>query len=52
MALAYFGLVALTIVYTADHYVVDVLGGIAFASGAFVLMSWLARRREAALRAG
>ncbi|MGH2456754.1 MAG: phosphatase PAP2 family protein [Candidatus Limnocylindria bacterium] len=52
LALGYFALVAFTIVYTADHYVVDVLAGAAYASGAYGLMWWLARRRGAAVRGG
>jgi hypothetical protein len=44
-AFAYFAFVAFTVVYTADHYVVDVVGGVAYASAAYGLMWWLARRR-------
>jgi hypothetical protein len=47
LAFAYFGLVAVTIVYTADHYVVDVVGGMTYALGAYAAMWWLARRRDA-----
>jgi len=47
LAFAYFLLVSLTIVYTADHYVVDVIGGMAFALAAHAAMRWLVRRREA-----
>jgi hypothetical protein len=45
LAFAYFAFVSFTIVYTADHYVVDVLGGVIYASAAYGLMWWLARRR-------
>jgi membrane-associated phospholipid phosphatase len=45
LAFAYFAFVALTVVYTADHYVIDVAGGVLYASAAYVLMWWLARRR-------
>jgi hypothetical protein len=44
VAFAYFGAVTFTIVYTADHYVVDVLGGVAYAAAAYGLMSLLVRR--------
>jgi membrane-associated phospholipid phosphatase len=47
---AYFAFVAFTVVYTADHYVVDVLGGVAYAAAAYGLMWWLARRRLASLQ--
>ncbi|HEY7332441.1 MAG TPA: phosphatase PAP2 family protein [Candidatus Limnocylindria bacterium] len=40
----YFAAVTFTIVYTADHYVVDVIGGIAYASAAYALMWALVRR--------
>ncbi|HEX6140015.1 MAG TPA: phosphatase PAP2 family protein [Candidatus Limnocylindria bacterium] len=45
-AFAYFLLVAVTIVYTADHYVLDVLGGVAYATAAYGAMWWLAGRRS------
>lgn len=45
LAFAYFAFVAFTIVYTADHYVIDVLGGVAYATAAYALMWWLVRRR-------
>lgn len=47
LAFAYFAFVAFTVVYTADHYVVDVLGGVAYATAAYALMWWLVRRRLA-----
>ena len=37
---AYFAAVTFTIIYTADHYVIDVIAGVSYASGAYVLM-WL-----------
>jgi membrane-associated phospholipid phosphatase len=46
LAFAYFAVVAFTIVYTADHYVIDVLGGVLFAGAAYAAMWWLARRRR------
>lgn len=36
--------VTFTIVYTADHYVVDVIGGFAYASAAYALMLAVVRR--------
>lgn len=45
LAFVYFAFVALTIVYTADHYVIDVAGGVVYATAAYALMWWLARRR-------
>jgi membrane-associated phospholipid phosphatase len=45
LAFVYFAFVSFTIVYTADHYVVDVLGGVIYAFGAYSLMWWLVRRR-------
>jgi membrane-associated phospholipid phosphatase len=42
--LAYFVAVACTIVYTADHYVIDVLAGVGYATAAYGLM-WLLVRR-------
>lgn len=45
LALAYFAFVAITIVYSADHYVIDVIGGVLYASAAYGLMWWLGRRR-------
>ena len=45
LALAYFAFVAFTIVYTADHYVVDVVGGVVYALAAYALMWWLGRER-------
>jgi hypothetical protein len=47
LALAYFGAVAFTIVYTADHYVIDVLAGVTYATLAYALM-WLLVRHVAA----
>jgi membrane-associated phospholipid phosphatase len=44
-AFAYFAFVAITVVYTADHYLIDVMGGVIYASAAYGLMWWLARRR-------
>jgi hypothetical protein len=41
--------VAFTIVYTADHYVIDVLAGVGYASAAYGLM-WLLVRRVHAIR--
>ena len=52
LAFVYFLLVSVTIVYTADHYVVDVVGGITYALGAYAAMWWLVRRREARQAAG
>ena len=49
LGLGYFLIVAVTIVYGADHYVVDVIGGVLYAAGAYVAMWWLVRRRTAAL---
>ena len=52
LALGYAALVWWAIVFTGDHYVVDVLGGIAYASAAYFAIRWLApklsRRRRAA----
>lgn len=45
IAFAYFAFVSLTIVYTADHYLVDVLGGVAYAVAAYGVMWWLVHRR-------
>lgn len=42
--LAYFAAVVFTILYTADHYAVDVIGGVAYASAAYALMWALVRR--------
>ena len=44
LGLAYFVAVACTIVYTADHYVIDVLAGVGYATAAYGLM-WLLVRR-------
>lgn len=44
VAFGYFAAVVFTIVYTADHYVVDVLGGVAYASVAYAMMWALTRR--------
>jgi membrane-associated phospholipid phosphatase len=44
VAFGYFAAVAFTIVYSGDHYVVDVLAGVAYASAAYGLMWFLARR--------
>lgn len=46
LALAYAAVVSVTIVYAADHWVVDVIAGIVYATGAYALMWWLVRRRE------
>jgi len=46
LALAYAALVSVTIVYAADHWVVDVIAGIVYAIGAYQLMWWMVRRRE------
>jgi len=46
---AYFVAVTFTIIYTADHYVVDVVAGVSYASGAYVLM-WLLVRRVMGVR--
>jgi len=43
--LAYAGFVSLTVVYTADHWVLDVLAGAAYASVAWVVTRWLMDRR-------
>jgi len=48
VALGYAAFVSITIVYTADHYVVDVLAGVAYAAAAYGLMWWLVRRRPVA----
>lgn len=47
LVFAYGAFVALTIVYTADHYVIDVLAGVAYATAAYLLMWWLIGRRRA-----
>jgi membrane-associated phospholipid phosphatase len=55
VALAYAALVSVTIVYAADHWVIDVIAGIVYAIGAYALMWWMVRRRERsrqAVRAG
>jgi len=39
IAFAYFCIAAFSIILTGDHYLVDVLGGVAFASVAFLLVS-------------
>jgi hypothetical protein len=49
LGLGYFAAVAFTIVYTADHYVIDVLAGVGYASAAYGLM-WLLVRRVHAIR--
>jgi membrane-associated phospholipid phosphatase len=43
-AFAYVAAVTFTIVYTADHYVIDVIGGVAYASAAYLVMGALWRR--------
>jgi hypothetical protein len=45
---------AYTLVYTAEHYVSDILLGWVYAAGVFFAVNWVARRRErrAAARAG
>ncbi|HEX2141170.1 MAG TPA: phosphatase PAP2 family protein, partial [Candidatus Limnocylindria bacterium] len=45
LGLMYFGMVAFSIVYSADHYVIDVLAGVAYASAAYGLMWLLVRPR-------
>lgn len=54
LGLAYFGAVAFTIVYSGDHYVIDVVGGVVYASAAYWLMWRLAgwRGRAQAPTAG
>jgi len=56
LALGYAVLVWWAIVFTGDHYVIDVLGGIAYAAAAYFgvrrLTALLARRREAASHPG
>jgi hypothetical protein len=52
LGLAYFAVVAVTIVYGADHYVIDVVAGVAYAAAAYVVMWWLIRRRAAAVASG
>ena len=52
LALAYFAAVTFTIVYTGDHYVVDVLAGVTYATLAYALMWLLVRRVAAAPRRG
>jgi hypothetical protein len=56
LAFAYAVLVWWAIVFTGDHYVIDVLGGIAYAAAAYFgvrrLTALLARRREAAPHPG
>ena len=47
LALAYFLLVALTIVYSADHYVIDILAGVAYAAAAYLVMLRMAAPRPA-----
>lgn len=49
LGLAYFAAVTFTIVYTADHYVIDVLAGVGYASAAYGLM-WLLVRRVQGVR--
>lgn len=44
LAFAYFAAVAFTVVYTGDHYVVDVVAGVSYALAAYGLMWYLARR--------
>ena len=46
LAFAYALLVSVTIVYTADHWVIDVVAGVVYASAAYGLMWWLVRRRQ------
>lgn len=46
LAFAYALLVAVTVVYSADHWVIDVLAGMAYAAAAYGLMWWLVRRRQ------
>jgi hypothetical protein len=43
-AFGYFAAVTLTIVYTADHYVIDVVAGVSYATAAYALMLALVRR--------
>jgi membrane-associated phospholipid phosphatase len=43
-AFAYFAAVTFTIVYTADHYVIDVVAGVSYATAAYALMLALVRR--------
>jgi hypothetical protein len=50
LGLVYFGAVVFTIVYTGDHYVVDVLAGVTYATAAYALMWALVRRVVAAPR--
>jgi hypothetical protein len=45
LAFAYFGFVSLTIVYTADHYVIDILAGMGYAGLAYLVMLRMAARR-------
>jgi hypothetical protein len=45
LAFAYFAFVSLTIVYTADHYVIDVLAGVGYAVVAYLVMLRMAARR-------
>ena len=51
LALAYFLFVALTVVYTADHYLIDILAGVAYAAAAYLVMLRMAAP-QAAPRAG
>lgn len=54
LALAYAALVSVTVVYTADHWVVDVLAGIGYATAAQLVTEWLVgrRRKRLAIAAG
>jgi PAP2 superfamily protein len=52
VAFAYFAFVALTIVYTADHYVIDVLAGVAYAAAAYLAMLRMAGRQRVRLWRG
>lgn len=46
LAFAYFAFVVLTIVYSADHYVIDAVAGVAYATAAYWLMWRLEQRRQ------
>jgi hypothetical protein len=50
LGFGYFAAVTFTIVYTADHYVIDVVAGISYATAAYWLMWALVRLAPAAKR--
>jgi membrane-associated phospholipid phosphatase len=50
LGFGYFAAVTFTIVYTADHYVIDVVAGISYATAAYWLMWTLVRRAPGSAR--